>query len=83
MARLKNRPEALEAVEAHYKVKPIIYTGEKYYDDFLKKSFQIIYSGLLITTFIEKIEEDWLLAVYRERISARNKRKCRCQYLQW
>jgi hypothetical protein len=46
-------------------VKPIIYTGEKY-DDFLKKSFQIIYSGLLITTFIEKIEEDWLLAVYRE-----------------
>jgi hypothetical protein len=34
-------------------VKPIIYTG-KYYDDF-KESFQIIYSGLLITTFIEKI----------------------------
>jgi hypothetical protein len=29
--------------------------GEKYYDDFLKKSFQIIYSGLLITTFIEKL----------------------------
>jgi lysozyme len=24
----------LIAVEAHYKVKPIIYTGERYYDDF-------------------------------------------------
>jgi lysozyme len=26
-------------VEAHYKVKPIIYTGERYYDDFLKEEF--------------------------------------------
>jgi lysozyme len=29
----------LIAVEAHYKVKPIIYTGERYYDDFLKEEF--------------------------------------------
>jgi hypothetical protein len=28
----------LIAVEA-YKVKPIIYTGERYYDDFLKEEF--------------------------------------------
>jgi lysozyme len=33
----------LIAVEAHYKVKPIIYTGERYYDDFLKKNLVIIF----------------------------------------
>ncbi len=29
----------LEVVEAHYKVKPIIYSGERYYSDFLRKEF--------------------------------------------
>ncbi|WP_320814661.1 glycoside hydrolase family 25 protein [Flavobacterium sp.] len=29
----------LETVEKHYKVKPIIYSGESYYNDFLKKEF--------------------------------------------
>ncbi|MFD2890986.1 glycoside hydrolase family 25 protein [Flavobacterium chuncheonense] len=29
----------LTAVEKHYKVKPIIYSGESYYNDFLKESF--------------------------------------------
>jgi lysozyme len=29
----------LEVVEAHYKVKPIIYSGERYYTDFLRKEF--------------------------------------------
>ena len=29
----------LQAVESHYGVKPIIYTGERYYDDFLKEEF--------------------------------------------
>jgi lysozyme len=33
--RTENRIKRwLIAVEAHYKVKPIIYTGERYYDDF-------------------------------------------------
>jgi lysozyme len=40
LARLKlGLRRWLEAIEAHYKVKPIIYTGEKYYDDFLKEEF--------------------------------------------
>lgn len=30
----------LAKVEDHYKVKPIIYTGEKYYQDFLKRDFE-------------------------------------------
>ncbi|MCU0350120.1 MAG: glycoside hydrolase family 25 protein, partial [Flavobacterium sp.] len=29
----------LDKVEKHYKVKPIIYSGESYYKDFLKKEF--------------------------------------------
>jgi hypothetical protein len=48
----ENRPEALAEVVNIIKVTN--YLREKYYDDFLKKSFQIIYSGLLITTFIER-----------------------------
>lgn len=30
----------LAKVEDHYKVRPIIYTGEKYYQDFLKRDFE-------------------------------------------
>lgn len=30
----------LNVIENHYKVKPIIYTGENYYDNFLKNDFQ-------------------------------------------
>ena len=44
----------LKAVEAHYKVKPIIYTGEKYYDDFLKEEFSDYLFGLPIIIFIER-----------------------------
>jgi lysozyme len=58
----------LKAVEDHYKVKPIIYTGEKYYDDFLKKDF----SGYLFwianyNFYREKIEEDWLFWQFTEK----------------
>ena len=58
----------LKAVEAHYKVKPIIYTGEKYYDDFLKKDF----SGYLFwianyNFYREKIGEDWLFWQFTEK----------------
>ena len=41
----------LKVVEAHYKVKPIIYTSEKYYDDFLKKDFSGYLFGLPIIIF--------------------------------
>ena len=58
----------LKVVEAHYKVKPIIYTGEKYYDDFLKKDF----SGYLFwianyNFYREKIGEDWLFWQFTEK----------------
>jgi lysozyme len=30
----------LKKVDAHYNVKPIIYNGQRYYDDFLKEEFK-------------------------------------------
>lgn len=41
----------LDKVEAHYKMKPIIYSGESYYTDFLKKEFTDYPFGLPIITF--------------------------------
>lgn len=60
----------LKAVEAHYKVKPIIYTSEKYYDDFLKEEF----SGYLFwianyNSYREKIGSDWLFWQFTEKAS--------------
>lgn len=58
----------LVAIEAHYKVKPIIYTSEKYYDDFLKKDF----SGYLFwianyNFYREKIGNEWLFWQFAEK----------------
>lgn len=60
----------LNAVEAHYKVKPIIYTGEKYYDDFLKKDFSDYLFWIANYNFYrEKIGEDWLFWQFTEKAS--------------
>lgn len=60
----------LNAVEAHYKVKPIIYTGEKYYDDFLKEDFSDYLFWIANYNFYrEKIDEDWLFWQFTEKAS--------------
>lgn len=60
----------LKAVEAHYKVKPIIYTGEKYYDDFLKEEFSNYLFWIANYNFYrEKIGEDWLFWQFTEKAS--------------
>ena len=60
----------LKAVEAYYKVKPIIYTGEKYYDDFLKEEFSDYLFWIANYNFYrEKIEEDWLFWQFTEKAS--------------
>ena len=60
----------LNAVEAHYKVKPIIYTGEKYYDDFLKEDFSDYLFWIANYNFYrEKIGEDWLFWQFTEKAS--------------
>ncbi len=61
----------LERVESHYKVRPIIYTGEKYYDDFLKKEFSDYLFWIANYNFYrEKIEDDWLFWQFTEKASA-------------
>jgi len=60
----------LSTVEAHYKVKPIIYTGEKYYDDFLKDDFSDYLFWIANYNFYrEKIGEDWLFWQFTEKAS--------------
>ena len=60
----------LKAVEAHYKVKPIIYSGEKYYDDFLREDFSDYLFWIANYNFYrEKIGEDWLFWQFTEKAS--------------
>ncbi|WP_281336144.1 glycoside hydrolase family 25 protein [Flavobacterium eburneipallidum] len=60
----------LNAVEAHYKVKPIIYSGEKYYDDFLKEDFSDYLFWIANYNFYrEKIGDDWLFWQFTEKAS--------------
>ncbi|WP_281228125.1 glycoside hydrolase family 25 protein [Flavobacterium aquiphilum] len=60
----------LKAVELHYGVRPIIYTGEKYYDDFLKEEFSEYLFWIANYNFYrEEIQEDWLFWQFTEKAS--------------
>jgi lysozyme len=60
----------LNAVESHYGVKPIIYTGERYYDDFLKEEFSDYLFWIANYNFYrEEIAENWLFWQFTERAS--------------
>lgn len=60
----------LNAIENHYKVRPIIYTSEKYYDDFLKEEFSDYLFWIANYNFYrEKIGEDWLFWQFTEKAS--------------
>ncbi|SEA89553.1 lysozyme [Flavobacterium gillisiae] len=60
----------LKRVEEHYKVKPIIYTGESYYDDFLKEEFSDYLFWIANYNFYrENMEEDWLFWQFTEKAS--------------
>lgn len=60
----------LKAIENHYQVKPIIYTGEKYYDDFLKEDFSDYLFWIANYNFYrEKIDDDWLFWQFTEKAS--------------
>lgn len=57
----------LMAVEAHYKVRPIIYSGEKYYADFLKEAFSEYTFWIANYNFYrETIQEEWLFWQFTE-----------------
>lgn len=60
----------LQAVESHYGVKPIIYTGERYYDDFLKEEFSdYLFWIANYNLYREEIAEDWLFWQFTEKAS--------------
>lgn len=58
----------LDAVEKHYQRKPIIYSGQRYYEDFLKKEF----SGFTFWVanynfFAETLQPEWLFWQFSEK----------------
>ncbi|MCZ8197276.1 MAG: GH25 family lysozyme [Flavobacterium sp.] len=58
----------LIAVENHYKVKPIIYSGEKYYEDFLKEEFEGYTFWIANYNFwVEGIKDDWQFWQFTEK----------------
>lgn len=58
----------LKKVEKHYKVKPIIYSGESYYNDFLKKEFSDYPLWIANYNFWRNhLEDDWLFWQFTEK----------------
>jgi len=58
----------LKKVEEHYQVKPIIYTSESYYDDFLKEEFSDYLFWIANYNFYrEEIDEEWLFWQFTEK----------------
>jgi lysozyme len=58
----------VDSGRGNYKVKPIIYTGERYYDDFLKKNSVIIFWIANYNFFRENMQEDWLFWQFTEKL---------------
>ncbi len=58
----------LKKVEQHYKVRPIIYSGESYYNDFLKKEFSDYPLWIANYNFWRNhLEDDWLFWQFTEK----------------
>lgn len=55
-------------VEAHYGVKPIIYSGEKYYTSFLKKEFgNYLFWIANYNVFVEELRPEWRFWQFTEK----------------
>ncbi len=59
----------LDKVEKHYKVRPIIYSGERYYSDFLQDEFGEDYDFWIANYnfFVEDINNDWTFWQFTEK----------------
>jgi lysozyme len=59
----------LNKVEQHYKVKPIIYCGESYYNDFLEEEFGSEFQFWIANYnfFVEQIDPDWHFWQFTEK----------------
>lgn len=62
----------LEKIDAHYKVKPIIYSGNNYYEAFLKTEFSD-YSFWIANYnfFVEDFCDDWLFWQFTEKATVK------------
>jgi lysozyme len=55
-------------VESHYGIQPIIYSGEKYYTDFLKKEFsKYTFWVANYNEWVGTIKEDWAFWQFTEK----------------
>ena len=60
----------LKIIDNHYKVKPILYSGEKYYTTFLKNEFSDYTFWVANYNFlVENIKDDWLFWQFSEKAS--------------
>ncbi|RZJ66098.1 MAG: glycoside hydrolase family 25 protein [Flavobacterium sp.] len=60
----------LNAVEKYYGVQPIIYSGQKYYDDFLADEFEgYVFWIANYNFFVEEIDEEWMFWQFTESAS--------------
>lgn len=58
----------LTRVEKHYKMRPIIYSGESYYNDFLKGEFKnYIFWVANYNFFVENLKDDWQFWQFTEK----------------
>jgi lysozyme len=58
----------LTTIEQHYGVRPIIYTGERYYKDFLQKDFKEYKFWIAnYNFFVETIKDEWLFWQFTEK----------------
>lgn len=58
----------LKRVEEHYNVKPIIYSGESYYSDFLEEEFsEYTFWIANYNFFVENIKDDWTFWQFTEK----------------
>ncbi|MBP4137850.1 glycoside hydrolase family 25 protein [Flavobacterium geliluteum] len=58
----------LNKVESHYGVRPIIYTGERYYSDFLQDGFgEYLFWIANYNFYREKMDEEWLFWQFTEK----------------
>ena len=58
----------LDRVEKHYGMKPIIYSGESFYADFLKKEFKAYKLWIANYNFFEdEIRRDWLIWQFTDK----------------
>ena len=58
----------LNKIDSHYKIKPIIYSGEKYYEDFLKDEFKgYTFWVANYNFFVENIKDEWTFWQFTEK----------------